>query len=102
MTDPTPTASASKSAAINRCAATSAAAITSALDAMPSPGTIFSLTASARWVEVISVVRSGVTKPRMIDRPASIISAVIMMSTSPAAGIRLNTGIRPDAGHISM
>ena len=68
---------------------------------MPSPGAIFSDTASARWVEVISTVRSGVTKPRMIERPASIISAVIITSTSPAEGISENTGICGPAGAIS-
>ena len=77
---------------MNLCAAISAAAITSSEDAMPSPGTIFSDTASARWVEAINVVRSGVTKPRMIERPASIISAAIMISTSPGAGISEKTG----------
>ena len=34
--------------------------------AMPSPGFSFSATAKERWVEVISVVRSGVTSPRRI------------------------------------
>ena len=86
---------------MNRRAATSAAAITSSDEAMPSPGTIFSLTANARCVEVISTVRSGVTKPRMIERPASIISAVIMISTSPAAGISEKTGTFAPAGAIS-
>ena len=64
---------------------------------MPSPGTIFSDTASARWVEAISVVRSGVTNPRRMARPASIISAAIITSTSPAAGFSANTGTRPSA-----
>jgi hypothetical protein len=82
-------------------AAISAAAFTSSLEAMPSPGAIFSETASARWLEVISTVRSGVTKPRMMARPASIISAVIMMSTSPAAGISEKTGGWSPAGAIS-
>ena len=102
MTEPCPTASASKSAMIRRRAAISAAATTSGEEAMPSPGTVFSLTARARWVEVMSVVRSGVTKPRMMARPASIISAVIMMSTSPAAGIRAKIGWRGPVAAISM
>ena len=91
----------SKSAAIRRRAATSAAANTSSEEAIPSPGTIFSLTASARWVEVMSTVRSGVTNPRRMARPASIISAVIMMSTSPAAGISEKIGMPVPAGAIS-
>ena len=84
-----------------RRAATSAAAATSSEDAMPSPGTVFSLTASARCVDATSTVRSGVTKPRRIARPASIISAATSTSTSPAAGISAKTGSRPVAGHIS-
>ena len=94
-------ANVSKSAAMKRRAAISAAAITSADEAMPSPGVIFSDTAKARWVDAIRVVRSGVTKPRMMARPASIISAAIITSTSPAAGIRENTGVPPAAGAIS-
>ena len=92
ITEPSATASASKSAAMTRRAAIAAAARTGAEAAMPSPGTVFSDTASARWVEAISVVRSGVTKPRWMARPASIISAAIRMSTSPAAGISAKTG----------
>ena len=102
ITDPAFTASASKSAFSTARAAISAAASTSSALAIPSPGAIFSDTASIRWVEVISTVRSGVTKPRMIARPASISSAVIMMSTSPAAGISENTGWPRPAGAISM
>jgi hypothetical protein len=40
---------------ISRAAASSAAARTSAKKAMPSPGTIFSLTARVRWVGAIGV-----------------------------------------------
>ena len=77
------------------------AAKTSASRARPSPGTVFSETAWVRWVEAISVVRSGVTKPRITARPASISSAATRMSTSPGAGASANTGVRPAAGAIS-
>ena len=86
----------------SRRAAISAAAITSSVDAMPSPGTVFSETASARCDEAISVVRSGVTKPRRMARPASIISAATRMSTSPAAGISEKTAGFSPSGAISM
>ncbi len=49
-------------------------------------GTDFSETASARCDEAISVVRSGVTSPRWMARPASMNSAPITMSTSPGRG----------------
>jgi hypothetical protein len=101
ITEPFRTASASKSPRISRRAATSAAATTSCEEAIPSPGTIFSDTARARWVEAMSVVRSGVTNPRRMARPASIISAATSTSTSPAAGISENTGSRSPRGAIS-
>ena len=41
--------------------------MTAPLSAMPLPGAIFSPIANERWVEAISVVRSGVTRPRRID-----------------------------------
>ena len=62
---------------------------------------IAALTASARWVEPISVVRSGVTKPRITARPTSIISAAISTSTSPAAGASAKTGSSVPLGAIS-
>ena len=86
---------------MNRLAINPAAAMTSSELAIPLPGSIFSDTAKARWVEAISVVRSGVTNPRIMARPASIISAAIMMSTSPAAGISEKIGTPPEAGAIS-
>ena len=101
ITEPFSIAMRSMSNITSRSAAICAAASTSSEEAMPSPGTIFSLTASARWVEAISVVRSGVTKPRMMARPASIISAAISTSTSPGAGASENTGMRAPAGAIS-
>ncbi len=55
-----------------------------------------------RCVEAIKVVRSGVTRPRITARPASISSAAITMSTSPGEGIRANTGIRSVRGVISI
>ena len=45
-----------------------------------------------RCEEAISVVFSGVTKPRMMARPASISSAAINMSTSPCEGDSAKTG----------
>ena len=53
---------------------------------------VFSDTASARWVDPINTVRSGVTNPRKTARPTSIISAAIRISTSPADGARAKTG----------
>ena len=84
-------------------AAKSAAIETTAGSATPSPGVCFSATAKARWVEAISVVRSGVTNPRIIERPASINSDARTTSTSPGAGIKANTGCAPGfAGAISI
>lgn len=71
------------SKAMKRFDAASAASATLGDDARPSPGSIFSDTAAMRCEEAMSVVRSGVTKPRMTARPASISSAAIRMSTSP-------------------
>ncbi len=59
---------------------------------MPLPGRSFSCTAKARWVEAITVVRSGVTSPRMMERPASIHSAASTTSTSPGVGMRAKIG----------
>ena len=72
-----------------------------ALSAVPSPGAIFSTIDSDRWVEAISTVRSGVTRPRWMARPASIHSAAITTSTSPGTGISDSTGWRPGWGRIS-
>ena len=89
------------SKAMKRFEALSAAARTFSDEARPSPGSIFSDTAAMRCDEAISVVRSGVTKPRMMARPASISSAAISMSTSPCAGDSAKTGRRPLSRHIS-
>ena len=43
-------------------------------------------------MEVISVVRSGVAKPRWIARPHSISSEAITTSTSPGVGKMLIIG----------
>ena len=86
--------------ATNRRAAARAAAVTAPESAVPSPGSDFSDTAKVRWVEAISVVRSGVTSPRWIARPASIHSAAITISTSPGAAMAENTGSRPGASAI--
>jgi hypothetical protein len=51
-----------------------------------------------RCVEAISVERSGVTRPRRIERPASISSVASTMSTSPCAGISDRIGARPALG----
>ena len=98
ITAPLRSASACMSADRNRRAAVCAAATTPAESARPSPGLAFSVTASARWVEAISVVRSGETSPRMMARPASIISAATTTSTSPGTGISDSTGAGPAAG----
>jgi hypothetical protein len=42
------------------------------------------------------VVRSGVTKPRWIARPASINSAPSTTSTSPGTAISDSTGRKPE------
>ena len=102
MTVPFSTAIRFMSNRMSLWAAISAAAATSSELAIPSPGTVFSETAKARCDEAISVVRSGVTNPRMMARPASIISAAIRISTSPAAGISENTGSISPAGAISI
>ena len=81
--------------ATSRLAAVRAARSTAEESAMPLPGTIFSAVAYARWVEATSTVRSGVTRPRWIARPASIHSAAITRSTSPPTGISAITGSRP-------
>jgi len=84
-------------------AATSPASITAPESAMPLPGRSFSCTAKARCVEAITVVRSGVTRPRMIERPASIHSAASTTSTSPGVGISAKIGRLPSrSGSISM
>ena len=88
---------------IVRLAATSAASVTTSGSPIPSPGFSFSATAKERWVEAISTVLSGVTRPRSIERPASINSAASTMSTSPGDGISDRTGATPSlAGSISI
>ena len=48
-----------------------------------------------RWVEAMSVVRSGLTKPFAIARPASTSSEATMMSTLPGLGVSESTGSLP-------
>ena len=48
-----------------------------------------------RWVEAISVVRSGLTKPFSIARPASISSEATITSTLPGLGVSERTGSFP-------
>ena len=95
MTLPCALAIASMLKAMTRLAANSVARDTAAGSATPSPGACFSTTASARWVEAISVVRSGVTRPRSTERPASMSSAAITTSRSPGVGMSANTGSAP-------
>ena len=80
------------SKATKRFAAVSAASKTLLESLMPSPGTNFSCTANERCDEAISVVLSGVTRPRWMARPASISSAPTTTSTSPGTGISDSTG----------
>ena len=91
-------ATASISKAITRFAATPAASTTVFGSAVASPGFSFSATAYKRWVEAIKVVRSGVTRPRRMERPASISSAASTTSTSPSAGISDRIGVRSALG----
>lgn len=98
MTLPWRAASASMSKTISLFAATPIACATALESAIPSPGAIFSTTAKARWSEATSVVLSGVTRPRRIERPASMNSAAITMSTSPDVGASDSTGFNPSNG----
>ena len=47
-----------------------------------------------------SVVRSGVTSPRMMARPASMSSAAMTISTSPGAGISERPGCGQSPGRV--
>ena len=58
---------------------------------LPSPIAVRSPMASTRCVEAMSVVRSGVTKPLKIMRPASSSSVASATSTSPIAGLSAST-----------
>ena len=58
---------------------------------LPSPMAERSPIDSTRWVEAIRVVRSGVTKPLKIMRPASSSSVASATSTSPIAGLSAST-----------
>ena len=58
---------------------------------LPSPIAARSPMASTRCVEAIRVVRSGVTKPLKIMRPASRSSVASATSTSPIAGLSAST-----------
>ncbi len=53
--------------------------------------------AKTRWVDAISNVLSGVTKPRSTARAPSISSDASTTSTSPGTGIKASTGSRPAA-----
>ena len=67
---------------------------------LPSPIAMRSPIASTRCVEAIRVVRSGVTKPLKIMRPASRSSVASATSTSPMAGLSASTeGWRGPRGH---
>ena len=88
----------SMSKAIMRLAATPAASTTTFGSVVASPGFSFSAVEYKRCVEAINVVRSGVTSPRRMERPASINSAARTMSTSPGAGISERIGARPAFG----
>ena len=68
-----------------------------ASSARPSASAIFSVIANTRCVEVMSSVRSGVTKPRSTARAASISSEASTTSTSPGIGTSDSTGSRPAA-----
>ena len=61
----------------------------------PSPIADFSTTEYTRWVEAISVVRSGVTMPFSNMRPASISSDVTTISMLPGAGYKPITNSCP-------
>ncbi|MHC2281384.1 hypothetical protein ACVME8_008027 [Bradyrhizobium diazoefficiens] len=100
MTLPCAIASAFRSKMISVLAAIPMAPVTAPPSAMPLPGAIFSPIAKDRWLDAISVVRSGVTRPRRIDRPASMNSAAITTSTSPGVGISDRIGLRPSSGGI--
>jgi hypothetical protein len=71
------------SKATTRFAATAVASMTTFGSTMASPGFSFSATAYKRCVEAINVVRSGVARPRKMDRAASISSVASTISTSP-------------------
>ncbi len=58
----------------------------------PSVIAIFSSTVQVRWVEAISAVRSGVTKPACTMRVASSSSVATSTSTRPGAGCSAITG----------
>jgi hypothetical protein len=70
------------------------ASISAVSSTRPSVNAVFSVMEKTRLVEVRSVVRSGVTSPRWIARPASISSEATTMSTSPGIGINAITGSR--------
>ena len=91
-------ASVSMSKAMTRFAATPAASTITFGSMVASPGFSFSATEYKRWVEAIRVERSGVTRPRKMERPASASSAASTTSTSPGAGISDRIGARPPFG----
>jgi hypothetical protein len=94
---PVASASAAMSNATSSRAASRQAESSDAASSRPSARAIFSVMANTRWVEAMSKVLSGVTKPRSTARAASISSEASTTSTSPGIGIRASTGSRPSA-----
>ena len=92
MTLPDSSAMAAMSKAIQRAADASAIAASAPASTRPSPSAVFSPIDQTRCVDAISVVRSGVTRPRWTERAASISSEARTMSTSPGIGISASTG----------
>jgi hypothetical protein len=67
----------------------------------PSPIAIFSAMAWERCMLAIIRVRSGVTKPPAMVRPASSNSLATTMSTSPMPGASASTGrLPPSSRHV--
>ena len=90
-------ARASMSSATSRFAVARATCMTVSLSASPSPSADFSPIVNTRWVDVTSVVRSRLTNPRCMARPASINSEATIRSTSPGLGISARIGCAPAA-----
>src|SRR5262249_29618507 len=94
---PVASASAAMSNATSARAASRQAASSAAGAPPASASAVFSVMANTRWVEAISKVFSGETKPRSTARAASISSEASTTSTSPGTGISASTGSRPSA-----
>jgi len=73
----------------------STAPVNLAVSKRPSAIAIFSAMAWERWVLAINRVRSGVTKPPAMARPASRNSLATTISTSPMPGESASTGRLP-------